>query len=166
MKKRQALRAIRSRCPLNIALELFGDRWSLLVLRDLMLKDRNTFKDMLAAEEGIASNILADRLGRLEAEGIVVSDRDAKDRRRVRYRLTEKGLDLAPVLVEMMVWSSTHHDTAAPPEEVAEMRDRRQRYLRRIRRDHAVTGEPLRGNRPSAKARRPEAGTVRRSPPT
>ena len=137
MATRPKLRGGRSRCPLHLALEVLGDRWTLLVLRDLMLKDRDTFKAMLEAEEGIATNILSDRLARLEAEGIVARRADPADARRVRYRLTEKGLDLAPVLVEMMVWSATYHDTAAPAAEVAEMRDRRAGYLKRIRQQAA-----------------------------
>jgi DNA-binding HxlR family transcriptional regulator len=130
--KRKARRS-RSRCPLHLALEVLGDRWTLLVLRDLMLKDRDTFKAMLEAEEGIATNILSDRLARLEAEGIVERRADAEDSRRVRYSLTAKGIDLAPVLVEMMVWSATYHDTAAPADEIREMRNNRGRYLKGVR---------------------------------
>ncbi len=134
MKSRKT-RRVRSRCPVNVAVEILGDRWTLLVLRDLMLKGRVTFKSMLEAEEGIATNILADRLGRLEAEGIVEKVPDANDRRRARYCLSAKGLDLAPVLVDMMIWSSTYYDTAAPAREIDEMRYRRRRYLARVRAD-------------------------------
>jgi DNA-binding HxlR family transcriptional regulator len=123
----------RSLCPVNVAVEILGDRWTLLVLRDLMLKGRVTFKSMVEAEEGIATNILADRLSRLEAEGIVEKVRDESDGRRVRYGLSEKGLDLAPVLVDMMVWSATYYKTAAPPEEIDAMRFNRRRYLAGIR---------------------------------
>lgn len=133
MTTKRTRRGARSRCPLHLALEVLGDRWTLLVLRDLMLKDRDTFKAMLEAEEGIATNILSDRLARLEAEGIVERRADAADARRVRYRLTGKGVDLAPVLVEMMVWSATYHDTAAPPEEIREMRNNRARYLKGVK---------------------------------
>jgi DNA-binding HxlR family transcriptional regulator len=73
-----------------------------------MFKGRTTFKDFLDAEERIATNILADRLQKLEALGIIARERDAGDGRRVRYRLTEKGLDLAPVLVEMIVWGARY----------------------------------------------------------
>src|SRR5215470_3287392 len=94
---------------------MLGDAWSLLVVRDLMFKGRNTFNELLNAEEGIASNILADRLRRLEAVGILVKDRDPDDGRRLVYRLTEKGMGLAPVLVELIIWSSRHERTDAPP---------------------------------------------------
>ena len=127
------VRPVRSHCPVNIAVEIFGDRWTLLVLRDLLLKGRVTFKSMIEAEEGIATNILADRLSRLEIEDIVEKLADENDGRRARYRLTEKGLDLAPILVDMMVWSATYYDTAAPPAEIEEMRHHRRRYLTAIR---------------------------------
>lgn len=126
-------RQLRSQCPINIAVEILGDRWSLLIVRDLMLKGRVTFKSMLEAEEGIATNILADRLSRLETEGIVERSRDRNDGRRVRYRLSAKGLDLAPVLIDLMVWSATYYDTAAPPHEIRQMRRDRRRYLAVVR---------------------------------
>ncbi len=137
----------RSRCPVNIAVEILGDRWTLLVLRDLMLKGRTTFKSMIEAEEGIATNILADRLNRLTAEGIVEKLRDEGDGRRARYMLTAKGLDLAPVLVDMMVWSAAYYDTAAPPGEIDEMRRHRSRYLAAVRSNAAREGPPKRAGR-------------------
>src|SRR3989304_5912473 len=96
--------ARRSRCPLNATLEAFGDGWSLLIVRDLMFKGRTTFKDFLEGEEQIATNIPAGRLRNLEALGIVAGDRDVDDGRRIRHRLTPKGLDLAPVVIEMILW--------------------------------------------------------------
>ncbi|MBI4184833.1 MAG: helix-turn-helix transcriptional regulator [Proteobacteria bacterium] len=115
----------RSACPLNASLEIFGDRWSLLVVRDLMFRGRRRFKDFLGSDERIATNILAERLQRLEANGIIERRRDARDARRVNYALTEKGIDLAPVLVEMIVWGARHEKTAAPPKMIRDMvRDR------------------------------------------
>jgi len=137
----------RSLCPVNIAVEILGDRWTLLVLRDLMLKGRVTFKSMIEAEEGIATNILADRLSRLEAEGIVEKLPDEDDRRRARYTLTTKGLDLAPVLIHMMVWSATYYDTAAPPGEIDEMRRNRRRYLAAVRASAERSGPPERAGK-------------------
>jgi len=81
----------RSSCPVSIALEVFGDRWSLLVVRDLMVRGFRTFKEFLGSGEGIASNILADRLQKLERDGIIVYEPEESDGRRVNYRLTEKG---------------------------------------------------------------------------
>ena len=98
----------RSDCPVHFALETFGDRWSLLIIRDLMFKDRTTYTEFLRAEEGIATNVLADRLARLEADGVVESERDPRTGRAARYRLTAKGVDLLPVLIEIIVWSASY----------------------------------------------------------
>lgn len=124
----------RSGCPISIALELLGDSWSLLIVRDLMFKGRRTFNEFLAGGEGIASNILADRLRRLEASGIVVRSADPSDRRRSLYKLTRKGIDLAPVLIELVVWSASHEVTDAPPEIVRQMREGRRAFLACLRR--------------------------------
>jgi len=103
----------RSGCPVSVSLEVFGDRWSLLVVRDLMIRGYRTFKDFLQSGEGIASNILADRLQRLEKSGVLYSEAEASDGRRVNYRLTEKGIELAPVLLEMLIWGSRHEECGA-----------------------------------------------------
>ena len=110
-----------------------GDRWSLLIVRDLMFKGRTTYKDFLTGGEGIATNVLANRLQRLEAEGVIGKGRDAADARRLVYRLTTKGLALAPVLVEMIVWAARHYHTAAPPATIREMTEHRERFLAYIR---------------------------------
>ncbi len=127
--KKSKLPTRKSACPLNVALEMIGDRWSLLVVRDLMFKDRSTYKELLGAEEGIATNLLADRLQRLESHDIIVKEPDPADGRKLIYRLTPKGIDLAPVLVEMMIWSAQHEETAAPPETIRTMRENRQRFI-------------------------------------
>lgn len=114
----------RSGCPISLALELLGDPWTLLVVRDLMFKGRHTFADLLAGGEGIASNILADRLARLDRAGVVTKTVSRTDARRYVYRLTEKGIALAPVLVELVLWSAAHDHTAAPAHELRAMRDR------------------------------------------
>ncbi len=102
--------ARRSDCPISFGLDLFGDRWTLLVVRDLALKGKRTFTELQASDEGVATNILSDRLARLEAAGLMVKTRDTDDRRRFVYRLTEPGKDLLPVLVEIIVWSATHDE--------------------------------------------------------
>jgi DNA-binding HxlR family transcriptional regulator len=124
----------RSGCPISIALELLGDAWSLLIVRDLMFKDRRTFNDFLTGGEGIASNILADRLRKLEDAGILEKHRDASDARRFVYRLSAKGIDLAPTLVELVVWSARHETTDAPPSVVREMRSDRETFIAAVRR--------------------------------
>lgn len=101
----------RSPCPLNASVEMLGDRWSLLIIRDMMLRGFQTYKEFLECYEGIATNILADRLRRLVEYGIIEMKRDKTDRRKVLYRLTTKGIDLAPVLTEMVLWAAAHEDT-------------------------------------------------------
>jgi DNA-binding HxlR family transcriptional regulator len=123
----------RSGCPISIALEIFGDSWSLLIVRDLMFKGLRTFNEFAASDEGIATNILADRLAKLEAAGILVKRRDAADARRIHYRLTEKGIDLAPALVEIVLWTARHEDTDAPPSTIRAMRSHREQFLADVR---------------------------------
>jgi len=101
----------RSGCPLNASVEMLGDRWSLLIIRDMMLRGFKTYKQFLECYEGIATNILADRLRKLVAYGIISTSPDPSDRRKVIYRLTPKGIDLAPVLTEMVLWAAAHEDT-------------------------------------------------------
>jgi len=91
--------------------ETLGDRWSLLIIRDMMLRGFRTYKEFLESFEGIATNILADRLRKLQAYGIITTERDPSDGRRLFYLLTEKGIDLAPVLTEMVLWAARHEET-------------------------------------------------------
>jgi DNA-binding HxlR family transcriptional regulator len=119
----------RSGCPVNISLEVFGDRWSLLIVRDLMVRGFTTFQDFVDSGEGIATNILADRLKRLRRCGIVTGEKDEKDGRRVIYRLTEKGIDLAPVMLELLIWGAQHENTGVPPAVIAELARNRKAVL-------------------------------------
>lgn len=131
--QRRARPGRRSGCPISLALELFGDPWTLLIVRDVMFKARRTFREFQDAGEGMASNILADRLGRLEQAGILSSEPDPTDARRVLYGLTPKGADLAPVLVELVLWSARHEETDAPPAVVRAMRTQREQVIAEIR---------------------------------
>ena len=124
----------RSGCPVSISLELLGDRWSLLIIRDLMVRGFQTFKDFQGSSEGIATNILSDRLRKLEAAGIITAKGAAEDARRVNYRLTEKGIDLAPVLLDLLVWGAKHQETGAPSGLVENMAARREQFLAEVRR--------------------------------
>ncbi len=101
----------RSGCPLNASVEILGDRWSLLILRDMMLRGFQSYKEFLSSYEKIATNILADRLRNLEHHEIITAQKDPMDRRKVIYRLTAKGIDLAPVLTEMVLWAGAHEKT-------------------------------------------------------
>jgi DNA-binding HxlR family transcriptional regulator len=111
-----------------------GDRWSLLIIRDLMVRGITRFKEFKESGEGIATNILADRLQKLEATGIIRAEIERADRRRVNYRLTEKGIDLAPVLLELLIWGARHEETAAPCALVSEMEMNREQVLDEVRR--------------------------------
>src|SRR5712691_4577057 len=111
MRTRKASPKRRSGCPLNASVEILGDRWSLLIIRDMMLRGSRTYKEFLESYEGIATNILADRLRKLEAHGIITAERDPSDGRKLIYLLTSKGIDLAPVLTEMVLWAAAHEDT-------------------------------------------------------
>lgn len=99
----------RSGCPINLTLEQLGDRWSLIVIRDVMFGNRRTYGELLArSEEGIASNILADRLRRLTASGLLTRNPDPQHRQKAVYSLTEAAIQLVPLLVHMAAWGRRH----------------------------------------------------------
>ncbi|QUQ72413.1 winged helix-turn-helix transcriptional regulator [Kutzneria sp. CA-103260] len=101
----------RSSCPVNQAVELIGDRWTLLILRDLMVADRRTFRVLLQkSEEGISSNILAARLKALVAAGMLTTTEDPSHQQRVRYNLTEKAIDLTETIVHLGAWGARHFE--------------------------------------------------------
>ncbi|NQV84424.1 MAG: helix-turn-helix transcriptional regulator [Rhodospirillales bacterium] len=121
-------------CPVTYALDSFGDRWSLLIIRDLLLRGFSTYGDFLDGGEGISTNILADRLKFLEAKGILNKNPDPENRRRKIYSLTEKGFDLAPVIFDLFLWSAQYDpDTKAPKELVERMAKDRATLLADIR---------------------------------
>ena len=124
----------RSGCPVSISLEVFGDRWSLLIVRDLMVRGYRTFKEFLESGEGIATNVLAHRLRKLMAAGIISTEKEGTDARRVNYRLTRKGIDLAPVLLELLLWGARHEKTGAPCVLTAHMEKNRGEIVAEVRR--------------------------------
>ena len=99
-----------SGCPITFGLDTFGDRWSLLIIREIMLCGKRTYSEFLQAEEGIATNILVDRLKQLEGDGIIEKTRDPQNRRSFLYALTQKGRDLAPILLEIVIWSGAYDE--------------------------------------------------------
>jgi len=126
-------RPCRSHCPIAFALDIFGDKWSLLVLRDLLFMGKRHYNEFLASEEGISTNILAERLKRLEAEGLVTKSRDRSNHRQSVYTPTRKGLDLLPVILEIIRWSAKHDpQTAAPPSFLRRLRNNRAGLMRDI----------------------------------
>ena len=144
MQKKKRLRR-RSECPLNASVEMLGDRWSLLIIRDMMVRSAGTFHDFLESSfEGIATNILADRLRRLEANGIIAARPDAKDGRKMNYSLTKKGIDLAPVLAEMALWAARHEKTGNQ-QLIRKLKQNKEQFLAHVRRtwsENGIRAEP------------------------
>ena len=121
---------------------MLGDRWSLLIIRDMMLRGSRTYKEFLESYERIATNILADRLKKLIAYGIISSEPDPSDGRRRIYLLTAKGIDLAPVMTEMVLWASGHEETGNQAL-VRLMREDKEKFLAGVRQRWAeATGRP------------------------
>ncbi len=160
----------RSGCPVSISLELLGDRWSLLIVRDMMVRGYSTFRQFQRSGEGIATNILTDRLHKLEAADILAPEPAAEDGRSTHYRLTEKGIALAPVLLELLIWSAHHEQTDAPCEVIRQMEKNRaavlaETYRRWKERDPTPILPPF--QKPSAPAhlqRRKQAKNSRQHP--
>jgi DNA-binding HxlR family transcriptional regulator len=142
MQKKKAAPKRRSACPLNASVEMLGDRWSFLILRDMMLRGYRAFNEFLHSDEKIATNILADRLRRLAFYGIIETERDPADGRKMIYTLTAKGIDLAPVLTEMVLWAARHEETGNQAL-VRRMRTEREQLLASVRRRWAEKHSPL-----------------------
>ena len=127
----------RSNCPIAYALDFVGDKWTLIVLRDLIMARKRHFRELLAGSEGIATNILASRLKLLEAAGLVTRRLDPAEARRVIYEPTEKALDLVPVLIELMRWSTKYDPkSAAPPRFVRRLTQDREGLIADLRAAH------------------------------
>jgi len=121
---------------------MLGDRWSLLIIRDMMLRGSRTYKEFLQSHERIATNILADRLRKLMAYGILTTEPDPSDGRKRIYLLTAKGIDLAPVMTEMVLWASGHEETGNQAL-VRLMREDKEKFLAGVRQRWAeATGRP------------------------
>jgi DNA-binding HxlR family transcriptional regulator len=119
----------KSSCPISYSLDLFGDKWTLLVLRDLILWGKTRFAEFQSSDERIASNILSDRLRRLEERGIVSIEKDPADARQKIYTATEMGLSLTPILLEIAAWGASHDpETGAPKDFAADFYSDREGY--------------------------------------
>lgn len=104
----------RSTCPVSSSLDIFGDKWTLLVLRDMIFWNKYSFSEFLTSEEKIATNILTDRLNALHAEGFVTKKPSPENRSKYLYKMTEKAIDLVPVLVEYVIWGMKHTQSKVP----------------------------------------------------
>ncbi|HEY9257674.1 helix-turn-helix domain-containing protein [Chitinophaga sp.] len=100
----------RSDCPISCSLDIFGDKWSLLIIRDVMLRGKVSYSEFLTSEEKIATNILVSRLNTLEAAKILHKEVSPINKSKFVYSLTEKGIDLAPIIIELMDWGAKYHD--------------------------------------------------------
>ena len=134
----------RSFCPISYVLDLFGDKWTLLVVRDIALARKSYFREFLESQEKIASNILADRLKSLVAAGIVSRRPDPSNARQVIYELTEKGEDLIPALLELGFWGAKHDAESAAPKH----------QIRRIQNDRDGLVAEIKASLKAARARR------------
>ncbi len=124
----------RSNCPISFALNIFGDKWSLLILRDLIFKDKVYYDDFARSDEKISTNILADRLKRLKQEGLIKSTPYSENRRKIVYSPTPKALDLIPMILEIIDWSAKYDaKTAAPKEFLEKLKKDRRLLARQIR---------------------------------
>ena len=104
---------MKSHCPVNYGLEHFGDKWSLLVIRDLMFKGKRHYNEFFESEEKVSTSVLGDRLKSLEKSGILSKEIDGIKKSRIKYSLTEKGISLLPVMVDMIVWSANYDNSSA-----------------------------------------------------
>lgn len=109
---------LRSNCPLNYGLEFFGDKWSLLIIRDLMLFDKRYFNEFLKSHEGISTNILRDRLKSLQEYGLLIQKQDPRHKQKIKYCLTQKAIDLLPIMIEILFWSEKQTDKLHPKRDV------------------------------------------------
>lgn len=128
----------RSACPISFSLDLFGDKWTLLLIRDLMFFGKRRYSELLKSPESVATNILAERLARLEASGIIKRFPDPERGGRHLYSLTDKGLDLIPVMLELIAWGAKYDpETGAPKSYVRRIKTGRYSLIQEIRRQHA-----------------------------
>ena len=126
----------RSDCPLSCSLDVFGDKWSLLIIRDLMFFKKSTYNDFLKSDEGIATNILASRLKGLEENGIIEKLVHPHSKAKILYRLTPKGIDLLPILMEVYIWADKYFTIPANLKEtIREAKKDKDKFAKQIVKD-------------------------------
>jgi len=118
MKKRKGKQQHSGKCPITFGLEIFGDRWSLVILRDIFFKGKKHYREFLNSAEKISTNILASRLKKLEAEGLIVKTPDTQNLSSFVYSLTDKGKDLLPLLLDMIEWSVRYDPQPGMPDNI------------------------------------------------
>jgi DNA-binding HxlR family transcriptional regulator len=134
---------MRSDCPLNFGLEIFGDKWSLLIIRDLMFFGKRYYNEFLSSAECISTNILAERLTMLEKEKIIKKEKDPSHKQKLIYSLTQKGIDLAPVIINIGLWSEKYAKKLNPQKDIilGSARDNYEKGMARLRKK--LSGEHL-----------------------
>lgn len=123
----------RSECPLSYSLDVFGDKWSLLIIRDLMFGNKCTYNDFLKSDEGIATNILASRLKGLEENGLIEKSAHPDSKAKILYKLTQKGIDLLPIIMEVYIWADKY--LTIPPDikaTIKEAKKDKDKFVKRI----------------------------------
>ncbi|MEO5977311.1 MAG: helix-turn-helix domain-containing protein [Chryseolinea sp.] len=123
---------IRSDCPISCSLDVFGDKWSLLVIRDIMLRGKSSYSEFLESEERIATNILVSRLTLLEHQEILTKEISPKNKSKFIYSLTEKGIDLLPIIIEMMDWGARYNDNCPRKELGKRIRKDKARAIKEV----------------------------------
>lgn len=126
-------RKYRSHCPINFAQEVFGDKWSLLIIRDLMFKGKKYYSEFLNSDEKISTNILANRLEKLEIDGLITKVIDNENNSKKIYALTQKGIALLPMLLEMIAWSAKYDNkTETPAEFIYKLEGEKESLIREL----------------------------------
>lgn len=124
----------RSTCPVSTALDVLGDKWTLLILRDMVFAGKSTYGQFLQSGEKMATNILADRLAVLESQGLVTKAVATDKKSKFTYRLTEKGVDTVPIIVELILWGSRHWPTVLDPALLQELQTGKQAAVEKYQR--------------------------------
>ena len=122
----------RSDCPISFSLDYLGDKWILLILRDLIFTEKSSYGDFLTSAERIATNILADRLKLLEANEFIKATVSPEKKNKFIYRLTQKGIDLVPVIVELMIWGS-NYDVHAEKDVIVKLKKNKEGTIRQLK---------------------------------
>jgi DNA-binding HxlR family transcriptional regulator len=143
MKQKDVELCRRSACAISMALDAIGDKWSLLILRDLMFTDKRSYGELQSSDEKIATNILAARLQSLETNGLIRKTVDRNNGRRSLYYLTEKGIDLLPVIIELRQWTEKHNPDAEGCADALKLTDKNRKevlaaYKKKLKAAHCI----------------------------
>lgn len=127
------IKKTRSSCGVSQSLDVFGDKWSLLIIRDLVYFGKETYGDLLKMEEGIATNVLADKLVALENEGLITKEIFAGSKSKFKYKLTQKGIDIYPIIMEILLWGGKYCDVMPEQKALAKMtKEKRDTFVKEV----------------------------------